>query len=222
MKFYLPKIVGIVLKISLVMFFLGIRSTFLDREYGVINLNKSKSVEIEHYDIEYSITEKISYNIPLFTKRVLSVGEKGIKIVTNNSKQEPIVIKEPKEEIIEIGKANPGMFVGNLTGYGPDCVGCSGIVACRPYQDVRNGNIYFEDIEYGTLRIIAADRSIPCGTIIEISNFKLSEEAIKAIVLDRGGVIKGNLIDLLYNSEKETKIVGYQRNINYKILRWGR
>ena len=40
------------------------------------------------------------------------------------------------------GPNNKIKFVGTLTGYGPDCPGCGGIVACRPNQDVRNGNIY--------------------------------------------------------------------------------
>jgi len=98
-------------------------------------------------------------------------------------------------EIVKYGKTNPVIFNGTMTGYGPDCVGCTGKVYCPPRNDVRNGNIYFEDNEYGKIRIVAADHSIPCGTIVKVSGGKLAE-TMTAIVLDRGGVIKGTLMDL--------------------------
>lgn len=110
-------------------------------------------------------------------------------------------------------------FTGTLTGYGPDCVGCSGKVACSPYQDVRSGNIYYEDNTYGILRILAADPSIPCGSIIEISNFMGTN--FYGIVLDRGSAIQGLTMDLLYETETNIKNIGRQNNINFKIERWG-
>ena len=59
-------------------------------------------------------------------------------------------------------------FTGTITGYGPDCVGCSGKLGCPPYQDVRNGNIYYEDKDYGKIRILASDPLIPCGSVIKV------------------------------------------------------
>lgn len=112
-------------------------------------------------------------------------------------------------------------FTGTITGYGPDCVGCSGIVGCPPYQNVKDGNIYYEDSSYGKIRILAADKSIPCGSIIKISNYKFIGEDFYGIVLDRGSSIVGLTMDLLHNSEDETVIIGRQYNINFKIERWG-
>lgn len=123
--------------------------------------------------------------------------------------------------IKEYGKSQKLEFTGTLTGYGPDCVGCSGIVACRPNPDVRNNNIYYNDKEYGKIRILAADRSIPCGSIIKISNFKFIGDDFYGIVLDRGGAIVGLTMDLLYPSEKDTVVIGRQYKINFKIERWG-
>ena len=40
-----------------------------------------------------------------------------------------------------------------------------------------------------------------------------------AIVLDRGGAIKGNLMDLLFVSEKSVDIG--RENVKYTIVRWG-
>ena len=112
-------------------------------------------------------------------------------------------------------------FTGTLTGYGPDCEGCSGIVGCSPYQNVQAGNIYYEDEIYGKIRILAADPSIPCGSIIKISNYNFIKGDFYGIVLDRGSAIQGLTMDLLYESEKDTLKIGRTYNINFKIERWG-
>ena len=113
-------------------------------------------------------------------------------------------------------------FMGTLTGYGPDCPGCLGMVYCSPNPNVQNGNIYFNDSTYGKIRILAADYSIPCGSIIRIKNFKfIPGNEFIGIVLDRGSAIVGLTMDLLYPSEKDTVIIGRQRNINFTIERWG-
>jgi 3D (Asp-Asp-Asp) domain-containing protein len=132
------------------------------------------------------------------------------KLVTNTS------------QIKQYGLKNKIEFTGTLTGYGPDCPGCGGHVVCRPNPDVRNGNIYYTDKEYGKIRILAADYSIPCGSIVHISNFKfVPNKEFTGIVLDRGSAIVGLTMDLLYPSEADTVIIGRQRNIEFEILRWG-
>ena len=133
-----------------------------------------------------------------------------VKLVTNTS------------DIKKYGKSVQIEFNGTLTGYGPDCPGCSGIVACGPNPNVQNGKIYFNDNDFGKIRILAADYSIPCGSIIKISNFKfIPGNEFYGIVLDRGSAIVGLTMDLLYPSERDTQIIGRQRNINFKIERWG-
>ena len=157
------------------------------------NVNNVKSIQS---------TRMVNKNVKDFTPKV--------KLVTNTN------------DIKKFGNNYKIEFNGTLTGYGPDCPGCGGMVACRPNPDVRNGNIYFEDNEYGKLRILAADYSIPCGSIIKISNFKFIDgNEFYGIVLDRGSAIVGLTMDLLYPSEKDTLIIGRQYNINFKIQRWG-
>lgn len=125
-------------------------------------------------------------------------------------------------EIMQYGSLNKIDFVGTLTGYGPDCAGCGGRVACSPNPDVRNGNIYYEDATYGKVRILAADKSIPCGSIIHIKNFKFEKNnEFTGIVLDRGSAIVGLTMDLLYPSEADTVKVGRQYNISFSVERWG-
>jgi 3D (Asp-Asp-Asp) domain-containing protein len=159
-----------------------------------------------------------TYNI----NQVKSV--KAVHIVTkyNNllANVQPLKVKTV-EQASAIGQTKPVSFIGTLTGYGPDCVGCNGRVGCPPRQDVRNGNIYYEDAEYGKIRIVASDKKIPCGSIVRISNYSFINQSFLAIVLDRGGAIVGETMDLLYNSEAETVVVGRQYNIQFDIIRWG-
>ncbi|MBR4261938.1 MAG: 3D domain-containing protein [Bacilli bacterium] len=120
-------------------------------------------------------------------------------------------------EALKSAKTNPTTFNGKMTGYGPDCKGCGGGVSCIRYN-VRNGNIYYNDKDYGKIRILAADKKIPCGTVIRVSNLRKYKD-FYAIVLDRGGAIKGNLMDLLFVSESSVDIG--RENVKYTVVRWG-
>ena len=170
---------------------------------------------------------------------IIVSGNQKTNIVTSNvnnvkSLQSTRIVNKPNSftpktklvtntnDIKKYGKNHKIEFNGTLTGYGPDCPGCSGIVYCRPNPNVLNGEIYFNDTDYGKLRILAADYSIPCGSIIKISNFKFVDgNEFYGIVLDRGSAIVGLTMDLLYPSEKDTAVIGRQRDINFKIERWG-
>lgn len=144
------------------------------------------------------------------------------RIVKPENSVAPSKLVTNTNEIRNYGSLNKIEFIGTLTGYGPDCPGCGGRVACSPNPDVRNGNIYFNDTTYGKIRILAADKSIPCGSIVHITNYKFAENnEFTGIVLDRGSAIVGLTMDLLYPSEKDTVIVGRQYNISFSIERWG-
>ncbi len=166
---------------------------------------------------------------------IIITGKQKSNIVTSNINNvksiqssrivhEQETIKKVKNtlDIKKYGKNYKIEFMGTLTGYGPDCPGCGGIVACSPNPNVLNGKIYYNDREYGKLRILAADYAIPCGSIIKIKNFKfIPGKEFYGIVLDRGSAIVGLTMDLLYPSEADTVIIGRQRNIEFTIDRWG-
>jgi len=143
---------------------------------------------------------------------------------TNNysSKKDNLVVVEQKVVVSEkkIDKKILESYDGTMTAYGSDCFGCSGITAFG--YDIRNNNVYFEDKNFGTLRIVAADRSIPFGTVVRINGLRIFDEPILAVVLDRGSVIKGNLMDLAFGVEDDelVKKVG-RSNVKYDILRYG-
>ena len=156
------------------------------------------------------VTSNVNNVKSVLSTRIVKQKNDVVKLVTHVS------------DIKKYGMNNKIKFIGTLTGYGPDCPGCGGYVYCRPNPDVRNGNIYYNDSKYGKIRILAADYSIPCGSIIHIENYKFAENnELIGIVLDRGSAIVGLTMDLLYPSEADTVVIGRQRNISFTVERWG-
>lgn len=125
------------------------------------------------------------------------------------------------EQVLSIAPSKSVAFHGSMTAYGPDCKGCGGKTGCPPRQNVTNGNIYFNDNDYGKVRIVASSSAIPCGTMLRISNLSISKEPIYAIVLDRGSAIQGTKMDLLYKSEATAISFGRQSKVLFEVLRWG-
>lgn len=159
----------------------------------VANVNGVKSVEANHMVLNYeNNVKKIEY------RQVANMEEAAL-----------------------YGADTPISFDGQMTAYKATCVGCTGGVACPPRQDVTGDNYYFQDDTYGKIRILAADPHIPCGTIVSFSNVSFSSEPIIGIVLDRGGAIKGNIMDFLVGPNDDMDVVGRQRGVHYEILRWG-
>ncbi len=129
-----------------------------------------------------------------------------------NQDVEIISDEEITEEVLEVQ-------VGKLSRYGPDCYGCSGYLAYGDY--VGDGTVFYNDSQYGEVRILAADRKYPFGTIVRVST---DDESFLTIVLDRGGAIgfgKIALFDLLYPSEFLAELDGVSYNTTFEILRYG-
>lgn len=182
--------------IMVILFFVIGCITFSNTEHGSNSINNVNSVKsIEAFQI---INKYDNRNQLLKVKEVSNMQEAAL-----------------------YGPDTPISFTGQMTAYNPICEGCTGKVYCPPRQDVTNGNIYFEDDTYGKIRILAADYAIPCGTIVKITNVNFTNEPIIGIVLDRGGAIKGNIMDFLVTETDDMDIVGRQRNVRYEILRWG-
>lgn len=175
---------------------------------------------------------EIRYNdaLPSEKKTVIQEGVDGLAFLNEDGKEKVIVEMVP--EIIEQGTAPASVYVGKITGYGPDCPGCSAVgnVACRTREGTNhslNDSIYYEDTEYGKIHILAADRSLfPCGTILEVQK---GEVKFIGIVLDTGAAMVNAwkngqvLIDLAYDSQASAlhnQIIS-GTNVNYKVKRWG-
>ncbi len=172
-------------------------------------------------------------------EEVEEVKEVMEEIVVPVKKEEPqkieqpevnVPIKEEAKEEVEVVEEKPNnntvieTLVGSLTGYGPDCIGCTSMQTASG-RYIGEGNIYFDDPVYGRIRILAGDLSYPFGTIVKISNVDFyNDEPFYGIVLDRGGNIgKGKkfLFDLLFASENDAAKMGSEVNIKYEIIRLG-
>lgn len=185
------------------------------------------SEEVINYNNYFSIDNTVKYVdsdiIEEFVQEVSVVDE--VKQESSNVSVEKEVLKETNEvivnapvEVVEEVVNVPAneILTGKMSGYGPDCIGCSGYLANGTY--VGNGNIYYDDSEYGRVRIVAGDKKFKFGTIVRINDSML------AIVLDRGGSIgigKKFVFDLLYESEAEANRNGVSYNTKFEILRNG-
>ena len=149
------------------------------------------------------------------------------KSQTNNElKQETNTQTNTSNSVIET-------FTGRLTGYGPDCAGCSGYgnLACRTKNkktfSLKTDGIYYTDSEFGKVRILAAATTkFKCGTIITVT--KEGQTPFDAIVLDTGGSMRkawseGSVwMDLAYETEAmagNDNLTG--RNIKFEVKRYG-
>lgn len=202
---------------------------FNERKIAIKNSNAGKSntpiVEL----IKYETIIKYNQSLPTGTKKTVVKGIDGIV-----SKDQEKLIQEVVNEVIEIGIGKEGNYTGRLTGYGPDCYGCSGVgvVSCRTpdrkrYSLVKDGIIY-NDKEYGELRILSATHEIfPCGTIVSVK--KGNEEPFLGVVMDTGIAMRNAwkenkqiLFDLAFSTEKDPDIYkATARNVKYEVKRWG-
>lgn len=218
-------------------------------------LNKDKEEVVQENDVIQitrvetkiiSKTETISYKTITkgsdnWTKTVEQEGKNGkikkIYLVTyvNGHEQSRKVIKEkviekPVDKIVRYGGIKEGTtFTGRLTTYGGDCRGCGGQsssgVKLSPVNGVNNSDSPYLTYRGKKYYCLAADRSIPFGTVIKISNHNLTvDSTIYGIVVDRGGAIKGNKIDIFKGSEGSGKSYfsgGTSYNAKFEIVSLG-
>lgn len=212
-------------------------SSLLTEKEDNLNLDTLEKPENEQ------VKEEVEVKTETKEETKVEVKEEIKEVVEEEPKQEIIeeVKEEPKQEEIKPndvtikGEYKPNLavletievletYVGKMTAYGPDCYGCtSGRTASGQY--VMDGNIYYNDPTFGNIRIVAADKSIPFGSIIRISGLSIFSEPILAIVLDRGGMIgfaegKHSYFDLLYKSEKDAASFG-RPTATFELLRRG-
>lgn len=185
--------------------------------------------EIEPYGTDYVYIE----NIPSTAEPiVLSKGINGLDYTYDGLNY--VHLSDMKNEVVQKGSGKPGVFNGKLTGYGPDCPGCSkvGNVSCRTKEGKNHSltydGLYYDDSTYGSVRILAADHTaFPCGTIVKVNNGSLEE--FTGIVLDTGSAMRGAWrnegivwMDLAFNSQKEALTGGATSNkTSFNVQRWG-
>lgn len=127
--------------------------------------------------------------------------------------------KVPTKEVFA-DKAVINTYVGNLTSYGADCYGCSGYTSSGHNLNV---SMYYDDSEYGTIRILAADPSFAMYSIFRVN--VPGRDPFIGIVLDRGGNVgfgRGTLFDLAFKNESDPNLLPLTHNVTFELLRSGK
>ena len=206
-------------------------------EVRLNNINKSviKDTSITNVITGYKTIYQYNSKVPSNKTKVLVDGVNQVAYVTEDNKTIQ-VIQEKVDKVVEIGTGRYGVYTGKVSGYGPDCPGCSktGNVACKTRKktihSLTNNGIYYNDTEYGKVRIVAAAlKAFPCGTIIEIN--KKDKTPYLAVVLDTGVSManswaKGIVwLDLAYTTQKDKAVLGADgltgNNLTFSVQRWG-
>ncbi len=110
-------------------------------------------------------------------------------------------------------------FTGDLTGYVYNCPLCGGTLGCKPSYDITDGKTTYPDSMYGTVRIVASSKNLPCGSIVRFQTDRISPYPVIAIVLDRG--VRGNALDLLSSDIRYAYDIVERSVITYDVLRFG-
>ncbi len=196
------------------------------------NTNQTKNSATQINEVAYEVVTEYNDKLPKDVVVTKQEGKNGI-IYTNLQNGNILTLETPTDEIIEVGTGEEGKFVGKMTGYGADCLGCSqeGLVSCKTYDGrswslTQDGTTYV-DHEYGSVRILAASLSkFPCGTIIKVENDTYGN--FNAIVLDTGGAMRnawshGEVhMDLAFVSEHSDGVYdATNKNVKYSVQRWG-
>ena len=195
-------------------------SKMVDTVSGVYMGNVIKSVDTQDIDVKDNEENQVKED---------NNEEKSDEISSTNKEEDKTLVVEEDNSQSNVSSPDYNVietYTGSLTGYGPDCRGCSGKTASG--YDVSN-TITYNDEEYGEIRILAAGKlfkeatePIELYSIVRISNVPNMEPFI-GIVLDRGGNVgfgKGTLFDLLFS--KESEAMHKVNNVTFEILRKGK
>lgn len=182
--------------------------------------------------IPYTTTYIYDENKPSdSTPEIVTKGINGLSYTYDGVDYTILTNMTPQVEKKGTGKS--GAYVGHLTGYGPDCPGCSkvGNVSCKTREGSKHSLIYdgitYIDSIYGEVRILAAETKVfPCGTIIKVDNGVMDE--FYGVVLDTGYTMRKAWsegvvwIDLAYSSQSEKEIKkATSSNTKFNVQRWG-
>ena len=191
--------------------------SYIVQSKDLLQVNRINEEEVE--EMQYVSSQTIeTTGLHLFTTEVVQTGQQGqiknkVKVTYENGKivkKELLsseVVAEKTDTIIAHGTVQPGAyFTGKLTTYGGDCAGGNGTsssgISLSPTTGVKGSNSAKLSYNGGSYYCLAADPSIPFGTIIKITNHNLGiESTAYGIVVDRGGAIKKNHIDIFNGTE---------------------
>ena len=232
MNFYLLNLIGKWVSLGILSIMSLFCFTLEEETTEISNSNINKNVNINSTVIEHETIETFDSSIPSNITKVITEGKDGVIYYNDDG---TIVLEEVVDEEVIIGTGKNGEYTGVMTGYGPDCSTCSGrgYVSCKT-EDKKNFNlindgVYYNDDEYGEVRVLAAALSeFPCGTIVEVKSSNLGD--FTGIVMDTGYTMREQLkngvyhFDVAYETEKNEEIkkaTNMSGEVIYSVQRWG-
>ena len=161
-------------------------------------------------------TDETNINVINDSKNLLTYSDLKSGQSELLEKQLKPVFYNSMADAVFYSKSYPTSFKAKLVHYGPDCVSCGGRLGCNG-QNAKNGNIYYNDKEFGKIRIVDASTLLPCGSILQINLD--AYDNMYVIVLDRG--VDSSMIDLLKESQRSKSPVRTVNNVVFDIVRYG-
>ena len=181
---------------------------------------------------EHDTITRYNSKLPSNKTNVIVEGVDGVTYVDRDGTEK--VLKEKVDAIVEIGTGPYGDYSGITTGYGGDCPGCSGVVACPTregkYMNLFTDGVYYQDQQYGSVRIVAADHTLfRCGTVIEVDNGR--QDPFLAIVLDTGidmrrawrneGIAHLDIAFVTQTDPEVYSVTAKNNSAKFSVQRWG-
>lgn len=202
-------------------------------EYKIANANGAKELESSVIMKLVDHTEEKQEEIENPSEEIENTSDEEVVEITSeeesNQEEEQVVVEQPVQnntytyvQTIDTS-AYPVLqtTTGSLSHYGHDCYGCTSGRTASGY-DISNGNIYYTDSTFGSVRIVAAGYEYPMGSILRLTN--VESTPIIAIVLDRGNAIgagKSFTLDLLTESNAKAYQLGTRYGVQIEMLRSG-
>lgn len=153
-----------------------------------------------------TITKDVSNSSENTKNKVIQQGENGVKQVTykikykneqeiERTKLSEVIIKQPKDKIVQVQNNVTTRSTAATRGTGVQVYKVTGYCACKKCCGKTNG-ITASGTQATAGRTVAASSQFSFGT-------KLSINGTTYTVEDRGGAIKGNKIDVYFNTHAE-------------------
>ncbi len=188
-------------------------------------LNYISSDRLGIKESETVTTEVLTEETKTVPPPIASVSKQVPKksAISNTNEEQAPIETVPKQELPSnnsdsITAVVGDIFTGKMSGYGADI----GDYTSSGYY-IKDTITYY-DKTYKELRILAAGKEYPFGTIVKVSNTNVG--SFMAIVLDRGPDIgrsenKKFAFDLLFKTSKEAYQYGVSKKAEFEIIRVG-
>ena len=115
---------------------------FQTHKVKIDNPTKNMNLNVENQVIAHETQTIYTKRLPNGVTKVVTEGQDGLIIPQADGTTS--VIQEMIPAVVQVGKGGKESYVGKMSGYGPDCPGCSktGNVSCHTKNGGKHSLIY--------------------------------------------------------------------------------